>query len=134
MSVPYFTPASARRALGFVRPEAERILRLFGMLERRQPLRAGPDEAVEPAYFRLLVLLNEGLERLAARGIRVKDPKQGLVDFPALRAGREVWLCWKVGEATVDYWHEREAGFAGRRRIDEEGPWGESRAEAELPG
>ena len=134
MSVPYFTPARARRALEFVRPEAERIRRLYGMLERRRPASSGPDEAVEPFYFRLLVRLHEGLERLAARGVQVKDPKRGLVDFPALRAGREVWLCWKVGEATVEYWHEREAGFAGRRRIDEEGPWGEARVEAKTAG
>ena len=134
MSVAYFTPARARRALVFVRPEAERIRRLFGMLERRQPIGAGPDEAVEPAYFRILVRLNEGLERLAARGIRVKDPKQGLVDFPALRAGREVWLCWKVGEATVEFWHDLDAGFAGRQRIDEEGPWGETPVEAKSAG
>jgi len=134
MSVPYFTPARARLALEFVRPATERILRLYGMLERRHPLRSGPEEPVNPAYFRLLVRLNEALERLAKRGVRVKDPKLGLVDFPALRAGREVWLCWKVGEATVEYWHEREAGFAGRRRIDEEGPWGEARIEAKMPG
>lgn len=134
MSVPYFTPARARRALEFVRPAAERILRLYAMLERRQPLKSGPEEVVEPAYFRLLVRLNEAQERLSERGVRLKDPKQGLVDFPALRAGREVWLCWKVGEATVEYWHEREAGFAGRRRIDEEGPWGEAAVTAKMPG
>ena len=134
MSVRYFTPARARLALEFVRPEAERIRRLFGMLERRHPVSTGPDEAVEPFYFKLLVRLHDGMERLAARGIRVKDPKQGLVDFPALRAGREVWLCWKIGEATVQYWHEREAGFAGRRRIDEEGPWSEAAVELKMPG
>jgi len=134
MRVTYFTPARARQALEFVRPEAERILRLYGMLERRHPVPAGPDEAVEPAYFRLLVHLHSAVERLAARGVRVKDPKLGLVDFPALRAGREVWLCWKVGEPSVEHWHEREAGFAGRRRIDDDGPWDEARGEAEMPG
>jgi len=134
MRVVYFTPARARQALGFVRPEAERILRLYALIERLHPLRSGPDEAVEPAYFRLLVHLHSAVERLAQRGVRIKDPKQGLVDFPALRGGREVWLCWKVGERSVDHWHEREDGFAGRQRIDEDGPWGEARAEAEMPG
>jgi hypothetical protein len=134
MNVAYFTPASARRALDRVRPEAERILRIYRMLERRHPLRNRPEEVVEPAYFRLLVRLHEALERLTEKGVRVRDPKQGLVDFPALRAGREVWLCWKVGEETVRYWHDREAGFAGRRPIDEDGPWGEVRVEAKMPG
>ena len=134
MSVAYFTPAGARRALAFVRPEAERIFWLYGMLDRRHPLPDGSDEAVEPVYFRLLVRLHEALQRLAAKGILVKDPKQGLVDFPAFRAGRKVWLCWKVGEPSVEYWRERDAGFAGRRRIDEDGPWSEAGVEAELPG
>lgn len=134
MSVAYFTPAGARRALDFVRPEAERILWLYRVLERRPSRPAASDEAVEPVYFRLLVRLHEALQRLAAKGVQVKDPKQGLVDFPALRAGREVWLCWKVGERSVEYWHERGAGFAGRRRIDEDGPWSEAAVGAELPG
>lgn len=134
MRLTYFTPARARLALRFVRPEAERIVRVYGMMERRHPLSGGPDEAVDPFYFRLLMHLQSAVERLAAKGIRVKDPARGLVDFPALRAGREVWLCWKVGEPSIEHWHERDAGFAGRQPIDEDGPWGEARGEAELPG
>jgi hypothetical protein len=42
----------------------------------------------------------------------------GLIDFPSLRAGREVWLCWKYDEPQVAYWHDLQSGFAGRQPIE----------------
>jgi hypothetical protein len=51
----------------------------------------------------------------------VKDPETGLLDFPALRGGEEVLLCWRAGEDAVEWWHGRDEGFAGRRRIDWDG-------------
>ena len=48
----------------------------------------------------------------------VKDLDRGLVDFPALRDGEEVLLCWQVGEGEVAYWHGLEEGFAGRKPLD----------------
>ena len=56
----------------------------------------------------------EGIHELG--GI-VKDPESGLVDFPALRDGDEVLLCWQVGEEEIGYWHSLEEGFAGRREL-----------------
>jgi len=58
------------------------------------------------------------VERIQAFGCEVKDLEMGLVDFPALRKGRPVYLCWRLGEPRVGYWHELETGFAGRRPID----------------
>ena len=52
-------------------------------------------------------------------GIIVKDLAEGLVDFPALLHGREVYLCWKLGEDGIHWWHEIEAGFAGRQPLDD---------------
>jgi hypothetical protein len=51
-------------------------------------------------------------------GIKVKDLQVGLVDFPAWRDDHEVYLCWKYGEDDIQFWHEIEAGFAGRQPID----------------
>jgi hypothetical protein len=51
----------------------------------------------------------------------LKDADVGLLDFPALREGQEVLLCWRVGEDDVRYWHDHAEGFAGRKPID----WGE---------
>ena len=58
-------------------------------------------------------LLNAVLEQ----GIIVRDPERGLVDFPALREGREVHLCWQMGEDEVRHWHEVDAGFSGRQPL-----------------
>lgn len=58
------------------------------------------------------------VSRVEALGCEVKDLELGLVDFPALRNGRPVYLCWRLGESRVAYWHELDTGFAGRRPID----------------
>jgi hypothetical protein len=52
-------------------------------------------------------------------GIELKDPEQGLIDFRSIREGREVYLCWKLGEERVSHWHEIDAGFAGRQALEE---------------
>ncbi len=54
------------------------------------------------------------LWEFASRGILLKDIDRGLVDFPAIREGREVFLCWELGEADVEFWHELDTGYAGR--------------------
>lgn len=51
------------------------------------------------------------------RGILLRDFDRGLVDFPSMREGREVYLCWIDGEADIAYWHELDAGFAGRHEL-----------------
>jgi hypothetical protein len=53
-------------------------------------------------------------------GVLVKDVDSGLVDFLARRQGREVYICWRYGEDGLVYWHDIEAGFAGRRLISDE--------------
>ena len=52
-------------------------------------------------------------------GVLLKDPDKGLCDFPYLRQGRIVYLCWQLGEEHIQYWHDVEAGFAGREPLDE---------------
>jgi hypothetical protein len=58
---------------------------------------------------------------LDAWGIQLRDMQTGLVDFPALVAGRPIWLCWRLGEERVTWWHETSEGFDSRRRIEEIG-------------
>ena len=63
------------------------------------------------------------LEELTRAGIVVRDLERGLVDFPAISpSGRPFWLCWIVGEPSVQWWHWPEDGFAGRRRLDDPPP------------
>ncbi len=65
--------------------------------------------------------LNSLIERVRELGCEVKDIEQGLVDFRTVREGREVYLCWKLGEPDVRWWHELETGFAGRRPLGSDG-------------
>jgi hypothetical protein len=59
-----------------------------------------------------------GFERLEGLDLVVRDLEAGLLDFPALRAGREVYLCWHADEPAVRHWHAPESGFAGRLPLD----------------
>lgn len=63
--------------------------------------------------------MQAGIERIDGWGITVRDIESGLVDFPALVEGRQVWLCWRLGEDRVGWWHEVSEGFAGRRRLED---------------
>jgi len=67
----------------------------------------------EKAMERLHVLLDE----LYAVGCEIKDFQTGLIDFTGRHQGRDVSLCWKLGEKDIAYWHELDAGFAGRQPI-----------------
>jgi len=51
------------------------------------------------------------------RNIVVRDVDQGLIDFPGRRDGREIYLCWRLGEESVDFWHDKETGFPGRQPL-----------------
>ena len=61
--------------------------------------------------------LKAALETIQERGCLVKDLDVGLVDFPTLFRGEEVYLCWKLGEVAIRFWHGTEEGFAGRKPI-----------------
>jgi hypothetical protein len=68
-------------------------------------------------WVRTLVDLEEVLLEFQRREIQVKDLQRGLVDFPAVLDGREVFLCWEQDEEDIEFWHELEAGYAGRERL-----------------
>jgi hypothetical protein len=61
--------------------------------------------------------INAELVKIHDLGVELKDPAMGLIDFLALRDGREVYLCWRLGETAIDYWHETDTGFAGRQPL-----------------
>jgi hypothetical protein len=63
--------------------------------------------------------IREALQELQAREVVLRDLDRGLVDFPALRDGREVYLCWEEGESEIGFWHEPDAGHAGRQPLDD---------------
>lgn len=63
-----------------------------------------------------------GWAKIEELGAVVKDPQSGLVDFYGYVGGRIVWLCWRYGEAKLDWYHDLDAGFAGRRRLRGQAP------------
>jgi hypothetical protein len=64
--------------------------------------------------------IHKTVDSLHAYGVLLKDVERGLIDFPHVRDGREVFLCWQLGEERIEYWHEIESGYAGRKRLEEE--------------
>ena len=120
-----FTVESANRTLPLVRRIVADIVEEYthiDALESRSE-EASADGRTE-ALTRLrdehsnrLERLRELAEELAQIGCELKDGEKGLVDFPAVRDGCYIYLCWRIGEEHVDHWHELDAGFGGRRRI-----------------
>ena len=71
------------------------------------------EQKLEKLLERLQVLVDE----LSNAGVELKDFQMGLVDFIGRHQGRDVYLCWKLGEASITHWHELDAGFAGRQPV-----------------
>lgn len=73
-----------------------------------------PGRQVGEAFLAVRALLAE----LAELGIVLRDIDRGLIDFPAIVEGREVYLCWELGEERVAYWHDLDTGYPGRRPLE----------------
>ena len=81
----------------------------------KQPSSGGGGIAEGVAYASVLTELTVQLAELEGLGVQLKDFERGLVDFPSLREGRVVLLCWQMGEGDeLEWWHDVDAGFAGR--------------------
>jgi hypothetical protein len=63
--------------------------------------------------------MQAGVARIDELGITLREIETGLVDFPALVSGRQVWLCWRLGEGDIEWWHELSEGFDGRQPLIE---------------
>jgi len=127
----YFTREEAEALLPRLRPMLEALREAGARLdEQRQVLAAlqwkarGNGHDLGPAMDAARAALSEVSQQVEAQiraimalGVEVKDIAMGLVDFPALRDGRVVYLCWRLGEPRIEYWHELDAGFAGRQRL-----------------
>src|SRR5512140_2460343 len=119
----YFTIDEANTVLDIIRPLLKQIMGIRDDILLKQP-------EVWPAIERSagnggnatlskiadeFDQLDNLVHRVVATGVQVKDINTGLLDFPALREGQEVLLCWKYGEDKIAFWHDTETGFAGRR-------------------
>jgi hypothetical protein len=117
-----FTVEEANAMLADLRPTLEAMQRarkvVLASAERVRGSFAG-NGGGEPAgeYSAALELLGRETERLSAQGILLRDIDAGLVDFPGERDAQPVFLCWKLGEDEVGYWHPLDTGFSGRRPL-----------------
>jgi hypothetical protein len=119
-------------------PEVERILaalrdqrvELIGLRDRVVAASPPDDEAPAPAaaeQIRLLRLgmqglidqMQAGVARLVEMDVTLRDIATGLIDFPALVTGLPIWLCWRLGEGDIEYWHPHDEGFESRRPLSE---------------
>lgn len=106
----FFTPQQAREFLPEVGEIVQRVIDIKKEAESQTA-----DDAVSEALGRL----EKEIQKLEDLGCVLKDMKSGLIDFPAVRLGKRVWLCWKLGEERVTYWHGLHEGYAGRKMVDE---------------
>jgi hypothetical protein len=61
--------------------------------------------------------MQAGVARIDELGVTLREIETGLIDFPALASGRQIWLCWRLGEGPIEFWHELGDGFGGRRAL-----------------
>ena len=106
----FFTPKQVNDVLPNVRNIVETVIAI-----KKEVDGTTEDDAVTAAMERL----QKEIEKLEELGCVLKDMNIGLLDFPAVRLGVRVWLCWKLGEERVSFWHGLHEGFAGRKAIQE---------------
>jgi hypothetical protein len=120
--VRFFSAAEANELLPTVGPLLEELKDAHSLMEERQddvtesiPTNGGG--AVHREFLDASTRAAKALSALQDLGLVVRDPSSGLVDFPALRDGTEVFLCWRLGEPAVAWFHPPETGFAGRQPL-----------------
>ena len=122
----YFTLQQANETLNTIRPLMDEVQEIRQKILQQQPEAwSAIEKSVGNGGNRTLSKMIQDFEKLDAlvhriqdTGVLIKDINIGLLDFPALRNGREVYLCWQHGEEDIAYWHEVDAGYAGRQPID----------------
>jgi hypothetical protein len=97
----------ARRTMNRLAPEAKLASESTG----------GGGSPYGAVYARALTQLMIGVQEILNHGVEIKDFDKGLCDFPHERDGRIVYLCWQRDEETIEWWHDTDAGFAGRRPL-----------------
>ena len=119
--------AEAESLLPRLRLLLTRIIEEWNHIRELNPeVQKARDKAPFDGYSKVGVEYVESVSHLVSlihqikdMGVLLKDADKGLCDFPYMRHGRVVYLCWQLGEDTIGYWHDIETGFAGREPLDE---------------
>lgn len=120
----HYTVAEAEALLPQIRLWLEQLHRLRTEIERLdshigRSVAHGADAggSLVDRWTRAMADLRDVFREFQRREIHIKDLERGLVDFPALVGGNEVFLCWESGEDKIEFWHDLDSGFAGRERL-----------------
>ena len=120
----HYTRDEARSLLPVIREwldEMDRLRRRLHQYDRRLSamLESGVDTGGQTVnrWVRIMADIRELLLEFDRRQIQIKDIERGLIDFPAVIGGREVFLCWEKDEEDIEFWHDLDSGFAGRERL-----------------
>ncbi len=120
----HYTREEARSLLPEVRQWLQRLVHLRDQLhtcdQRLGALTESGNDAggdVVNHWVRVMAESREVLLEFQQREILIKDLDRGLVDFPAIVGGKEVFLCWEKDEDDIEYWHDLDAGYAGREKL-----------------
>lgn len=120
----HYTREEARALLPRVNAWLERLQQLQQLLVPQERAleslsASGADTGGEcvNAWVRGLAEFRSILLEFHRRQIQIKDLERGLIDFPGIVAGREVFLCWEKGEADIEFWHDLDSGYAGREPL-----------------
>lgn len=97
----------------------ERLAELNRGARERHPLYREEVTAMERSLEEDILRLQGYVREIVGLGAEIKNIREGILDFPARLDGRPIWLCWRLGEPEIRFWHEWDAGFAGRRPISE---------------
>ena len=122
-----FTVAEAQSLLPRLRTMLEELSQEWKRISALNPeIQKARDNAPLNGYSKFGVEYVESVSHLVSliheikdMGVLLKDADKGLCDFPYIKGGRMVYLCWQLGEDTIQYWHDVETGFAGRKPLDE---------------
>ena len=122
----YFTVSEANSTVDVIRPIIARILEIRATILERQPQvwtvveKAAGNGGSQLASEMVMDFneLDSLVHSVQATGALLKDINTGLVDFPAIRDGQEVYLCWRFGEGQILFWHTLESGFQGRQPLE----------------
>ena len=101
--------------------EIEQLRKQLKRLDERlgQMISDGADAGGDSVHkqIKLLADLKDALRQFEQREIQIKYVDRGLIDFPAILGGREVFLCWERDEDDIEFWHDLDTGYAGRERL-----------------
>ena len=127
----YYRLDEANERLADLRPMLEKLRAdrksIAGLQQQIRDIRSNNGSAEHAAEIArlenemrgIVTRMKEAVDQVDEWGVALRDIGTGLIDFPALANGRPIWLCWRLGEGDIGWWHETDQGFDSRQRLTE---------------